>query len=116
MSLSRSASGRCRRANANGDRPAVHRVDLITGQVTGPASSPDADINPATAVVARFGPGDWRGHGSGNVIQYTYATCRPTCTSGARHQHRRGRASSGRQREPWTDLWFYSNPVFVHVR
>ncbi|MEU5907337.1 phosphoesterase [Micromonospora sp. NPDC047467] len=103
--------------NANGDRPEVRRVDLIVGQITGPSASLDADTNPTTKVVARFGPRDWRRQGEDYVIRHTlrnveadtYARVRGTSTDEAEP------LADGLE-SPWQDLWFYSNPVFVHVR
>lgn len=103
--------------NGNGDRPEVRRVDLIVGQITGPSANLDADTNPTTAVVARFGPRDWRRQGQDLVIRHTlrnveadmYARVRGTSTDEAEP------LADGLE-SPWDDLWFYSNPVFVHVR
>ncbi|MET8551285.1 phosphoesterase [Micromonospora zamorensis] len=103
--------------NANGDRPDVRRVDLIVGQITGPSASLDADTNPTTTVAARFGPRDWRRKGDSYVIRHTlrnveadtYARVRGTSTDQAEP------LADGLE-SPWDDLWFYSNPVFVHVR
>ncbi|MDX3322870.1 phosphoesterase [Streptomyces sp. ME03-5684b] len=103
--------------NANGDRPQVRRVDLIVGQVTGPGSDLDADTNPTTKVVARFGPGDWHRRGHEQVIRHTlrdvgsdlYVRVRGTSTDEAEP------LADGLE-SPWDDLWFYSNPVFVEVR
>ncbi|MER7589897.1 phosphoesterase [Micromonospora sp. NPDC127501] len=104
-------------ANANGDRPEVRRVDLIVGQITGPSASLDADTNPTTTVAARFGPRDWRRQGDSYVIRHTlrnveadtYARVRGTSTDEAEP------LADGLE-SPWDDLWFYSNPIFVHVR
>lgn len=103
--------------NGNGDRPEVRRVDLITGSITGPSADRDADTNPTTRVAARFGPGDWRRQGEEYVIRHTlrdvdgdmYARVRGTSTDEAEP------VADGLE-SPWEDLWFYSNPVFVHVR
>ncbi|WP_330467670.1 phosphoesterase [Micromonospora zamorensis] len=103
--------------NANGDRPEVRRVDLIVGQITGPSASLDADTNPTATVAARFGPRDWRRKGDSYVIRHTlrnveadtYARVRGTSTDEAEP------LADGLE-SPWDDLWFYSNPVFVHVR
>ncbi|MET7670609.1 hypothetical protein ABZS39_21075, partial [Micromonospora luteifusca] len=102
--------------NGNGDRPEVRRVDLIVGQITGPSANLDADTNPTTKVVARFGPRDWRRQGEDYVIRHTlrnveadtYARVRGTSTDEAEP------LADGLE-SPWDDLWFYSNPVFVHV-
>ncbi|MBP2327006.1 hypothetical protein JOF56_007391 [Kibdelosporangium banguiense] len=102
--------------NGNGDRPEVRRVDLIVGNVTGVNANLDADTNPTTKVVARFGPRDWRRQGSEYVIRHTlrnveqdlYARVRGTNTDEAEP------LPDGKE-NPWTDLWFYSNPVFVRL-
>ncbi|MFI7617467.1 phosphoesterase [Nonomuraea terrae] len=103
--------------NANGDRPEVRRVDLIVGQVTGVSADLDADTNPTTKVVARFGPNDWRRQGQDCVIRYTlrdvgqdsYLRVRGTSTDEMEP------AADGKE-SPWEDLWFYSNPIFIRVR
>lgn len=102
--------------NFNGERPNVSRVDLIVGQITGPNSNLDADTNPTTQVVARFGPGDWRRQGDELVMRHTlrnvdgklYARVRGTNTNEMEPQ-------PDGQESPWSDLWFYSNPVFIQV-
>lgn len=103
--------------NANGDRPTVRRVDLIVGQIAGPGTDRNAETNPTTKVVARFGLHDWRRRGSAYVIGHTlrnvetdiYARVRGTNTDEAEP------LADGKE-NPWTDLWFYSNPVFIHFR
>ena len=51
---------------------AVHRVDLIVGQVTGPVSNRDAATNASTTkVVARYGTSDCRRQGDEYVIRHT---------------------------------------------
>ncbi|MFE4607398.1 phosphoesterase [Streptomyces niveus] len=103
--------------NANGDRPEVTRVDLITGRITGKSDNHDSDTNPTTKVVARFGKRDWRKQGDEYVIKHTlrdvdgdmYARVRGTSTDEAEP------LADGLE-SPWDDLWFYSNPVFVKVR
>ncbi|WP_245657614.1 phosphoesterase [Herbidospora mongoliensis] len=103
--------------NGNGVRPQVRRVDLITGQITGPNADVNADTNPTTKVVARFGPRDWHKQGSEYVIRHTlrnvesdmYARVRGTSTDEAEP------LADGKE-SPWDDLWFYSNPVFVQFR
>lgn len=106
-----------RGTNANGDRPQVRRVDLIVGEITGPGDDPDADTNPTTRVVARFGPGDWHRRGDAYVIRY-----RLPDVSSDRYARVRGTNTDEEEprpdgpEDPWTDLWFYSNPVFIRVR
>ena len=103
--------------NGNGDRPAVRRVDLIVGKITGLAADVNADTNSTTKVVARFGRSDWHRDGKDFVVKHTiknvegdlYARVRGTSTDELEP------AADGLE-SPWDDLWFYSNPVFVNVR
>jgi hypothetical protein len=103
--------------NGNGDRPEVRRVDLIVGHITGTNPDLSADTNPTTKVVARYSPNQWRREGDEYVIRHTlrdvetdlYARVRGTNTDEAEP------LPDGLE-SPWSDLWFYSNPVFVHVR
>jgi hypothetical protein len=101
--------------NAHGDKPAVARVDLIRGQVTGPVADRSTDTNSTTRVEARFGPGQWRRAGAFFVIDYEIKGL------GA-HEYIRVRGTNTDQAEPlpdvqgespWADLWFYSNPIFL---
>ncbi|MFC5940603.1 hypothetical protein [Micromonospora harpali] len=79
--------------------------------MTGPSADRDADTNPTTAVVARFGPRDWRQQGAQYVIRHTlrdvgadsYLRVRGTSTDGAE-------PLAGGLEGPWSDLWFYSPP------
>jgi hypothetical protein len=102
--------------NGNGDRPRVSRVDLIAGNITGISSNLDTVDNPTTKVVARYDERNWRRDGAEyvirhtlrNVTQDTYVRVRGTSTAELEPQ-------PDARENPWTDLWFYSNPVFVRV-
>lgn len=107
-----------REANPNGDRPKVNRVDLIAGEITGPVANRSQDTNPTTRVVERFERSDWKRKGDRMVIRYTlrnvqedsYIRVRGTNTNELEPQ------PDPRGEDPWSDLWFYSNPVFLSVR
>jgi len=102
--------------NANGELSEIRRVDLIVGEITGQNANPDADTNRTTKVVARFGPDQWRRQGTEYVIRHTLRDVRTDL-------YARVRGTSTTEDEPlpdglespWSDLWFYSNPVFVHL-
>lgn len=104
-----------RTPNAAGDRPDVHRVDIITGRVTGPVSDRTIDTNPTTTVAGRYGPNDWSvkdgwivvRHTLSNVDGPTYVRVRGTSTDELEPQ------PDPLGSDPWADLWFYSNPVFI---
>ncbi|MFC7687366.1 phosphoesterase [Ureibacillus sp. GCM10028918] len=102
-------------ANANGDKPEVKRVDLIMGEVTGAVEDRSTATNPTTKVVERFTEEDWTKNGEYIEITYTlenvekdsYIRLRGTNTDQLEP------ATDPRGEDPWTDLWFYSNPVFI---
>jgi len=102
--------------NGNGETPVVSRVDLITGGITGPSADVNADTNPTARVVARFGPNSWRRSGDEMVIRH-----RLTDIPGNMYVRVRGTNTAEDEpqldgaEDPWTDLWFYSNPVFIRA-
>ncbi len=102
--------------NANGDIPVVSRVDLIVGQITGPAADPNSDTNPTTQVIARFGPNQWKKSGDRFVVRHALQNM-----EGKFYVRVRGTNTNEDEplvdgaENPWTDLWFYSNPVFVNM-
>ncbi len=65
-------------------------------------------------MVARFGESNWRRQGNTLVIRHTlrnvegklYVRVRGTNTNEDEPQ-------PDGQEDPWSDLWFYSNPVFI---
>ena len=103
--------------NHNGDNPHVARIDLITGHVTAPAADRSLDTNESTAVVKRFSADDWRKDGEYlemshrlTVDRSLYIRVRGTNTDELEP------AIDPPDENPWPDLWFYSNPVFVEIR
>ena len=102
--------------NHNGDTPVVRRVDLIAGEVRGPSPEPDADRNPTTRVLERFEASRWSRHGDEFVIRTTLPV------TGNAYFRLRGTSTTQLEptmdtpgENPWTDLWFYSNPIFIAV-
>ena len=104
--------------NANGDNPKVARVDLIVGDVRGPVPDRNSDKNDTTKVIARLTDKEWTK--SGEV--YSVSTTLPRLD---RSIYIRVRGTSTQDAEPaldppgenpWLDLWFYSNPIFVEIR
>lgn len=103
--------------NAWGQKPSVSRVDLIIGEVTGPVTDRDTDTNPSTKVLQRFYQEDWKEENTYKVIRFTI----PELDS---NSYIRIRGTNGDELEPevdeagenpWADLWFYSNPVFIEI-
>jgi hypothetical protein len=92
------------------------RVDLIVGDVYG-STGPRKDRNESTRVASRFAPSEWSARGEDYVIETTLPALR--------NMYLRVRGTSSNEQEPsmdaigespWSDLWFYSNPVFIDVR
>ncbi|TAJ71676.1 MAG: phosphoesterase [Phenylobacterium sp.] len=104
-------------ANFGGRTPEVRRVDLIRSEITGPVADRTSDSNPRARVEKRFGPGEWAKDGERiamaytirNVTEPTYLRVRGT--NGAELEPQPDPAGE----DPWSDLWFYANPVFIDV-
>jgi hypothetical protein len=104
-------------ANAAGRRPEVARIDLIAGDVTGPVVDRATDSHPSTRILRRFAGQDVRRDGEYLTVSYRLTNVRSPL-------YVRVRGTNGGELEPmadpagedpWSDLWFYSNPVFVSV-
>ena len=104
--------------NGSGNDPTVNRLDLILGDVRGPATDLNTDTNETTRVVERFSESGWTRDGE-------MVTVRTILRTVDRDVYIRVRGTSGHDAEPvmdtvgedpWADLWFYSNPVFIDVR
>ena len=99
--------------NEHDENPRVSRVDLILGEVGGPVS----DRNETTRVVARFTAGEWSREGD----RYRMSITLPAIDGDV---YVRVRGTNTQETEPlmdeagedpWDDLWFYSNPIFIEV-
>ncbi|MET1756118.1 phosphoesterase [Novosphingobium sp. RD2P27] len=103
-------------AGAGGKVPAVHHVDLIIGSTLGEARAEGQGERNESAVVAkRFTASDWRQDGEMQVIRH-----RLKLPAGVRYIRLRGTNTTQAEPEPdragedpWQDLWFYSNPIYV---
>jgi hypothetical protein len=96
--------------NPHGDRPQLARVDLIQGGAGG-----NGDSNPTTRVAHRFAPAQWRRRGNQLTMRWTIPDAREI-----RYLRVRGTSTDEAEplpdplgENPWRDLWFYSNPVFL---
>jgi hypothetical protein len=103
--------------NHNGDSPGIARIDLIVGDVTGPSEDRSLNTNESTKVVKRFSASDWQRDGEILEMNHTISVSVPV--------YIRVRGTNTNELEPivdppdenpWQDLWFYSNPVFVEIR
>lgn len=117
--------------NHRGDNPRVRRVDVIVGELTGPstgerdelragqATAPDSDRNETTKVFARLDAEMWRKESDDGT--YSVEVMLPPA-GGSMYVRVRGTSSPDlepqmdeRGENPWMDLWFYSNPIFVEA-
>ncbi|WP_370310544.1 phosphoesterase [Sphingobium abikonense] len=101
-------------ANGGGDIPVLDHVDLISGAV----GVPSAGHNPTTHVVRRFTAEDWRHDGGFLVMEHHMkAPDRPGYVRVRGTNRTEGEPSPDVAGEnPWQDLWFYGNPVYLRVR
>ncbi|MBF89031.1 MAG: phosphoesterase [Candidatus Marinimicrobia bacterium] len=104
--------------NHYGENPFVSRVDLITGKITGKSIDQDNDRNSSTHVLHRFYDNDWSNkddyksmtYNLKNITESFYLRVRGTNTSQLEP------LTDEKGENPWDDLWFYSNPIFVQVQ
>ena len=103
--------------NVRGENPRVSRVDVISGEIRGPAADRNSDRNETTTVIARFDEKRWTRQGDSLTISMTlppldtniYVRVRGTSTSDLEPPM----DTAGEN--PWADLWFYSNPIFIEI-
>ncbi len=100
--------------NAGGHNPAVKRIDLIMGDITGIGANPAVNSNTSTQVVRRFTASDWKQDGEYLAMTETLKT------KGQHYVRVRGTNTDELEPEqdppaedPWHDLWFYTNPIFI---
>jgi hypothetical protein len=105
--------------NFIGDRPVLRRVDLISGPITGVNPDRDSFAAPATQVVASW---DIKETPREIVLKHRFAAVRQPFYLRLRGTDGNFSAPGSIEprldpvpMDPWTDLWFYSNPVFVEV-
>lgn len=105
-----------RTTNARGDNPSVARVDVIIGAVAGPVADRSSDRNPSTRVAARFPIGP-QSETEEHVVRLTLPPL-----DGPIYLRVRGTNTADLEppmdppgEDPWTDLWFYSNPIFIEI-
>ncbi len=104
-------------ANHNGDQPKVARIDLIIGNVTGPHADRTLDTNNSTRVAKRFSALDWRRQDEYLDMNHRVSVNSPIYirVRGTNTNELEPRVDPPDE-DPWPDLWFYSNPVFVDIR
>ncbi|MBT8403626.1 MAG: phosphoesterase, partial [Gemmatimonadetes bacterium] len=103
--------------NHGGRSPTVSRIDAITGDITGRVADRTTDTNPTTAVAARFTDADWSR--DGEMLEMSFVIENVTADFYLRVRGTNGDEPEPepdpRGEDPWSDLWFYTNPVFVEI-
>jgi hypothetical protein len=106
-----------RRPNGGGIVPRLHHIDLIAGDLIGPAADRDAMTNPTTRVVTQMRAAEAQRSGDFLVFQYDFLNVRRSFYVRVRGTNTDVDAPKmdTLSVNPWNDLWFYSNPVIVRV-
>jgi len=104
-------------ANSHGDDPAVGRVDIIAGNINGVQADTSLGNNSSTHVAQRFSKSDWTRDGEILVMSYYFEDIRQSFYLRVRGTSTAQLEPGPDQRgeDPWVDLWFYSNPIFVAI-
>ncbi|MCB1647084.1 MAG: hypothetical protein KDI36_16605, partial [Pseudomonadales bacterium] len=103
--------------NHNGDSPALNRIDIIGGEIQGLLPGMPSYRNTTARVLKRFARSEFRQQGEqievslrlANLSDNYYLRVRGTNSDEAEP------APDLPTENPWQDLWFYTNPVFVTV-
>jgi hypothetical protein len=106
------------RPNYIGDIPLLKKVDLISGPITGPVTDQQTMFAPNTKVEKTFEVSQTSGQ---VVLTYTYKNVGSSFYLRYRGSDGKKLAANGvdpvmdtmGDANPWNDLWFYSNPVFI---
>lgn len=105
-------------ANGSGSIPKLKNVQLISGAVTGPVTDKDTMFAPQTKIVKNFEVG------STMTFEYTFRNVQQSFYIRYRGNNGVNLDKDGLNplmdvmgnSNPWLDLWFYSNPVFIDVQ
>ncbi len=110
------------RENASGQCPVLHHIDLIAGDIRSPAqdfAAKDRLFDETARVVAQFRPADGQRRGKSGWIEFRQRFARIKNSFFVRV---RGTSSDllgprldSLVSNPWSDLWFYSNPLMVRL-
>ena len=93
----------------------MHHIDLITGLITGIAKDRDTMTNASTKVVAQVESSGLKEAGPYRILEHTFRNVKESFyvrVRGTNAAVKEPRADSGAV-NPWKDLWFYSNPIFI---
>lgn len=105
--------------NNNGAVPALKRVDVITGPITGRGRDRDSFTATETVVARSFDVNQATGQ---VVLTHTFKDVRRPFYVRLRGTDAKATAAGSIEPrldpvpiDPWSDLWFYANPIFVEL-
>lgn len=104
--------------NFGGHAPQVARVDLIRSEIGPRVTDRTTDANPRARVESRFTARDWARDGERISIAWTIrGVTEPTYLRirGTNRIDELEPLPDEKGEDPWSDLWFYANPVFIAV-
>jgi len=104
--------------NFGGKTPEVARVDLIRSEIGAPVADRTTDANPRARVEKRFTAREWARDGERISIAYTIRNVTEPAYLRLRGTNRGDELEPQKDtpgEDPWSDLWFYANPVFIAV-
>jgi hypothetical protein len=103
--------------NFGGRALRLHHIDVIAGDIVGPATDRDGITNPTTRVVAQVSAGEMTREGLYLSFSRRFRSVRKPFYVRLRGTNTDVEAPrmDTPNVDPWSDLWFYSNPVFVRV-
>jgi hypothetical protein len=106
------------KANFGGKTPAVASVDLILGDIAGPVVDRAADRNATTRIAARFRAPQWKKTGEMLTMSHKLRNVRAPIYLRVRGSNSTEiePAIDPKGEDPWSDVWFYANPIFVNIR
>ncbi|MBU3020669.1 phosphoesterase [Aestuariibacter sp. A3R04] len=104
--------------NRQGTPPRLVRVDLITGNIYNKYNDLAIDSNPSTKVEKRFTASEWQAKGGWYHMNFTIEKIKAPFyirIRGTNNLHELEPEPDPPGEDPWQDLWFYTNPVFVNI-
>lgn len=105
-------------ANFGGRTPEVARVDLIRSEIGPRVADRTTDANPRARIEQRFTPREWTRDGEQISIAWTIRNVTEPTYLRLRGTNRADELEPEQDppgEDPWSDLWFYANPVFIDV-
>ncbi len=105
--------------NPRGENPKVTRVDLIVGEITGISADLTLDRNFSTKVEKRFYAEEMTKQGEYLVMTYLLKSVHHSMYLRLRGTNKTYELEPQKDttgEDPWSDLWFYSNPIFIEIK